>query len=294
MLLQSIKLQKPQTIFLIALLLGWERFLLGDIGLGIVKVITGYGCGIWWVIDVFSAKKRAMKYNFVQFQKAISSFAGGVVTTKISSTPMNNPPGDTTIAPVPNSVGTPQNLFDRIKQLLVNPYAEYQRIEEENLPHSKVLTNYVLPLMIIPFVFSFIGGYAVAPGYTIGSYIAGGFCFAFCQLIILFGGIYITTLIVNTMANSFGGENNFNRAFSLVAYAYTPMLLAGIFQVWEGLHWIGFSVGIYGLYLLTVGLKSLMKPTDEKINAYTTATFIIALFVFAILWKIVTYIMLPE
>jgi hypothetical protein len=39
MLLQSIKLQKPQTIFLIALLLGWERFLLGDIGLGIVKVI---------------------------------------------------------------------------------------------------------------------------------------------------------------------------------------------------------------------------------------------------------------
>ena len=46
-LIQGIELQKPSTIFLIAILLGWERFWLDDVGLGILKIITFYGCLIW-------------------------------------------------------------------------------------------------------------------------------------------------------------------------------------------------------------------------------------------------------
>ena len=56
--------QKPTVILIIAILLGWERFFLDDIGLGVAKVLTGYGCGIWWLIDIFSAKKLAQAYNY--------------------------------------------------------------------------------------------------------------------------------------------------------------------------------------------------------------------------------------
>ena len=70
--LQSASYKKPSTIFLIAFLFGWERFLLGSTGLGILKIMTGYGCGIWWLIDVITAKSRAKKYNLKQFQKAIA------------------------------------------------------------------------------------------------------------------------------------------------------------------------------------------------------------------------------
>lgn len=68
-LIQGITFQKPSTILLIAILLGWERFWLDDVGLGILKILTCYGCGIWWLIDIFTATDRAKKYNYKKFME---------------------------------------------------------------------------------------------------------------------------------------------------------------------------------------------------------------------------------
>lgn len=41
--------------------LGVDRFIMGHVGLGILKLITGGGFGVWWLIDLILI---AMKYKF--------------------------------------------------------------------------------------------------------------------------------------------------------------------------------------------------------------------------------------
>jgi TM2 domain-containing membrane protein YozV len=47
-----------------SIIFGWigvDRFIMGHVGLGILKLITFGGCGIWWLIDLILI---ATKYPF--------------------------------------------------------------------------------------------------------------------------------------------------------------------------------------------------------------------------------------
>ena len=70
--MESITFWDPTLILIIAIFLGWERFFLDDILLGVLKVLTCYGLGIWWLVDLFTASDRARQYNYKRFVMATS------------------------------------------------------------------------------------------------------------------------------------------------------------------------------------------------------------------------------
>lgn len=74
----SLGFQDPTLMIIIAVLFGWERFFLGDIGLGILKVITCYGLGIWWLVDIFTAQSRTFDYNYRKLITAIAISGGRI------------------------------------------------------------------------------------------------------------------------------------------------------------------------------------------------------------------------
>lgn len=69
--LQSLNLKDPTIAIIISLLagsLGIDRFYLGDTGLGIGKLLTCGGFGIWAIVDWFLIMGRAREVNMEKLQ----------------------------------------------------------------------------------------------------------------------------------------------------------------------------------------------------------------------------------
>lgn len=62
----NLSYKDPMIITILSVVVGYlgvDRFMLGQIGLGILKLCTLGGVGIWWVIDWFLVGKKAKEAN---------------------------------------------------------------------------------------------------------------------------------------------------------------------------------------------------------------------------------------
>jgi TM2 domain-containing membrane protein YozV len=65
-MLHAVGLKDPTTILIISILvggLGIDRFMIGDTGLGIGKLLTCGGLGIWTIVDWFLIQGRTREVN---------------------------------------------------------------------------------------------------------------------------------------------------------------------------------------------------------------------------------------
>ena len=179
-------------------------------------------------------------------------------------------------------------MITRVKEIITAPKKEWVVIEGENTPHMKLFTGYVLPLSLIPAIAAFIGygliGYS-AFGIHIHS-MSWGIRYAINYWIAMAGGIYVMAYVVNFLAENFGTKKNFDQAFSLVAYSYTPMLVGGIFLILPSLTILYSLSGLYGLYILYLGMQPMMKAPAEKNTSYFIVSLIAAIVVTVILMTV--------
>ena len=64
----SLDLKDPTIFLLISAFvgtLGIDRFMLGDTGMGVLKLLTCGCCGILWIVDLCTISKKVKEANFV-------------------------------------------------------------------------------------------------------------------------------------------------------------------------------------------------------------------------------------
>ena len=71
-MIQSANLKDPSTALIISIFggsYGVDRFYIGDTGLGVAKLLTLGGCGIWTIVDWFTIQSNTKKKNLENVQK---------------------------------------------------------------------------------------------------------------------------------------------------------------------------------------------------------------------------------
>ena len=71
-LISTMQYKDPTTSLIVSLLaggLGIDRFIIGDVGLGVGKLLTCGGMGIWTIIDWFMIQKATREKNMEKIQQ---------------------------------------------------------------------------------------------------------------------------------------------------------------------------------------------------------------------------------
>ena len=75
-MLSTVQLKDPTTTLIISILagsLGIDRFMLGDTGLGVGKLLTCGGLGIWTIIDWFQIQKSTREKNMEKIKSLLNN-----------------------------------------------------------------------------------------------------------------------------------------------------------------------------------------------------------------------------
>lgn len=68
-MLAAVELKDPTLLLVISIIggtLGIDRFFIGDIGMGVLKLLTGGLCGILWIVDLFLIQGKTRDLNIQQ------------------------------------------------------------------------------------------------------------------------------------------------------------------------------------------------------------------------------------
>jgi hypothetical protein len=181
-------------------------------------------------------------------------------------------------------------LVSRAKNILLSPKQEWQVIDDEETSVGALYIGYIIPLAAIGPVASIIGmeifGISLP---SVGTYrvpIGAAFRQGVAQYVMALVGVFVLALIIDELAPYFRGRENRYQALKVAAYSSTAVWVVGIVGLIPALS-ILWPLGLYSLYLLSLGLPALMKVPQDKAMGYTVVVIICAVGLFFVIGVIV-------
>jgi hypothetical protein len=183
-------------------------------------------------------------------------------------------------------------LIARVKAILLTPKTEWPVIAGEQTTVADLYKGYILWLAAIPPVFGFLKtsliGVTLPFAGTIRIGIGAGLSSLIVSYALALAMFFVVALIIDALAPNFGGTRDRVQALKTITYAYTASCIAGLGAIVPFLAvLIAIAGGIYGIYLLYLGLPHTMKSPPERAGGYTAVIIIVAIVLNLVIWAIV-------
>lgn len=189
------------------------------------------------------------------------------------------------------------NLVERVKAILTTPKTEWDVINGESDDATKITMTYLIPLILIGTVASFIGFGLIGMDFGFGVKFKSteiGIKLAISYAIRGVAGVFILAFIIDALAQQFSSEKNFNKSFQLAAYSTTASLVAGVLLIIPSLAILVIIAAIYGLYIAYLGIPVLKKTPQDKHVIYFVVILVVSFVVNGILSYIERQVLYPK
>ena len=222
--------------------------------------------------------------------------AADLSSTRDKDVPPPAPPYSPGRPGSPMRRGTPlQRLLARVRGILFTPRAEWDVIAGEPVTARDLYIGYVAPLAAAGAIASLIAAAFVGVSVPfeersrlgLGPATVG----AVAHFILTFAIVFGAAKIVDWLAPTFGGQRDRMRALQVTAYSFTPAWVAAALAIVPTLSAIATVIGLYALYLLYLGLPTLMHAPVDKSLGYTVVV-VICTFALMVIVAIATGLLL--
>jgi hypothetical protein len=182
------------------------------------------------------------------------------------------------------------SLIERVKNILLQPATEWPVIETEPATIRGIYMSYVCILAAIPPIASLIG--MLLFGYAAAAF--SGFMIA--NVVLHYLGslaiVYLLAMVIDALAPTFGGTKDMVRAFKVAAYSMTPFWIGGLLLIIPTLGMLVWLIGLYGIYLMYLGLPLLMKPPEDKAIPYVAVSAVAMLVLIGLVYAIIQRVLI--
>lgn len=171
---------------------------------------------------------------------------------------------------------------NQAKDLVFNPKGTMEKLKDEKVELNDIIIY--LAIVGIPTFLGLLIGYGFV-WWGGGGLIGYAFAIAIIAYIMSIVGVIVFGFILNALAPTFKTTQNKMQALKLVSYAATPWLLLGIVNIFPAAALISLVGGLYGLYILYLGIPILMGTTQNQQMPFFIAGLIVYIIVMgAIYW----------